>query len=136
MTRIITVKRIRSPAPGSINDDIDYICKSLGYFSQRDKQETAGKIFRLLVTECCSDSEGLSSDDIAERLKLSRGSIIHHLNSFITTGIAIKEQNRYRLRSSSLQKCIDEIKEDINRILKQMTKIATEIDVKLGHYYR
>jgi predicted transcriptional regulator len=136
MVKIVTVKKIRSPAPGNISNDIDFICKSLGYFSLRDKQETAGRIFRLLVTECCSDSEGLSSDDIAERLELSRGSIVHHLNSFISTGIVVKERNMYRLRSTSLQKCIDEIKEDINRIFKQMTKIANEIDEKLGHYYR
>jgi len=108
----------------------------LGYFSLRDKQETAGRIFRLLVKECCGDSEGLSSDDIADRLELSRGSIVHHLNSYISSGLVLKEHNLYRLRSASLQKCIDEIKADIDRIFKQMTKIATEIDEKLGHFYR
>jgi predicted transcriptional regulator len=136
MAQSITIKKVRSPAPGRIEDDIDYICRSLGYFSLRDKQETAGKIFRLLVKECCGDSEGLRSDDIAEQLNLSRGSIVHHLNSFISTGLVMKENNLYRLRSASLQKCIDEIKSDIDRIFKQMTKIANEIDEKLGHYYR
>lgn len=136
MVQIVTVKKVRSPAPGSINDDIDFICKSLGYFSQRDKYDTAGRIFRLLVKECCGDKEGLSSDDIADRLELSRGSIVHHLNNFIDTGIVLRERNIYRLRSASLQKCIDEIKVDIDRIFKQIIKIATDIDDKLGHYYR
>lgn len=136
MKQSITIKRVRSPAPGSVNDDIDFICKSLGYFSQRDKQDTAGKIFRLMVKECCSEADGLSSDDIADRLELTRGSIVHHLNNFMATGLVIKERNIYRLRSSSLQKCIDEIKEDIDRILKHMIKIANEIDEKLGNYYR
>ena len=136
MAQIVTIKRVSSPAPGSLNDDIDFISKSLGYFSQRDKNDTAGRIFRLLVTECCSDSEGLTSDDIGKRLNQSRGSIVHHLNNFITTGLLVKESNLYRLRSNSLQKCIDEIKEDINRIFKQMTKIAIEIDERLGNYYR
>ncbi len=136
MKQSITIKRVRSPAPGSLNDDIDFICKSLGYFSQRDKQDTAGKIFRLMVKECCSDADGLSSDDIADRLELTRGSIVHHLNNFMATGLVIKESNMYRLRSSSLQKCMDEIREDIDRILKHMIKIANEIDEKLGNYYR
>lgn len=136
MAQTITVKKVRSPAPGSLDEDIDFICKSLGYFSQRDKQDTAGKIFRLMVKECCSDSVGLSSDEIANRLELTRGSIVHHLNNFIATGVVIKEHNTYRLRSSSLQKCIDEIREDIDRIFNHMIKIANEIDDKLGHFYR
>jgi len=136
MARTVLVKKINSPAPGDINEDIDFICKSFGYFSLRDKQDSAGKIFRLLVKEACGNDEGISSEDIARELALSRGAIVHHLNSFISTGLVIKEYNKYRLRSGSLQKSIEEIKEDIDRIFKQMTKIAVEIDDKLGNYYR
>jgi predicted transcriptional regulator len=132
----VLVKKMRSPAPGNIDEDIDFICKSFGYFSLRDKQDSAGRIFRLLVKEACGNDEGISSDDIANELTLSRGAIVHHLNSFISTGLVIKESNRYRLRSGSLQKSIEEIKDDIDRIFKQITKIAEEIDEKLGNYYR
>jgi len=136
MARTVLVKKIRSPAPGDIDEDIDFICKSFGYFSLRDKQDSAGRIFRLLVKEACGNDEGISSDDIANELALSRGAIVHHLNSFISTGLVIKEFNKYRLRSGSLQKSIEEIKDDIDRIFKQMRKIAEEIDEKLGNYYR
>jgi predicted transcriptional regulator len=136
MSRAVLVRKIRSPAPGDIDEDIDFICKSFGYFSLRDKQDSAGKIFRLLVKEACGNDEGVSSDDIANELTLSRGAIVHHLNSFISTGLVIKEYNRYRLRSGSLQKSIEEIKEDIDRIFRQMRKIAIDIDEKLGNYYR
>lgn len=136
MPKQIIIKKIRSPAPGNIENDIDYLCKSLGYFSQRDKQVTAGKIFRLLVKEACEPEECLTSDDIAEKLNLTRGAIVHHLNSFMSAGIVVKEHNRYRLRSASLQKSIEEIRQDIDRILEQMIKIAIEIDEKLGYYYR
>jgi predicted transcriptional regulator len=136
MQKQILIKKIRSPAPGNLNDDIDYLCKSLGYFSRRDKQDTAGKIFRLLVKEACEPENCLTSDEIAEKLDLTRGAIVHHLNSFISSGIVIKEQNRYRLRSVSLQKSMEEIRSDIERIMDQMIKIAIEIDEKMGHYYR
>ena len=136
MAQLITVKKVRSPAPGNINDDIDFICKSFGYFSLRDKQDTAGKIFRLFVKECCSNIEGLTSDDIAENLDISRGSVVHHLNNFIKTGLVVKENNLYRLRSSSVQKAMEEVLLDINRIFTQINKIAVDIDEKLGHYYR
>jgi predicted transcriptional regulator len=136
MSQEILIRKIRSPAPGNLNDDIDYLCKSLGYFSQRDKLDTAGKIFRLLVTEACEPNKCMTSDDIAERIHRSRGAVIHHLNSFISSGIVVKEHNTYRLRSPSLQKSMEEIRTDIERIMDQMIKIATEIDDKLGHYYR
>lgn len=136
MPQRIIIKKIRSPKPGNINDDIDYLCKSLGYFSQRDKQDTAGKIFRLFVRETCEPEKCLTSDEIADKLNLTRGAIVHHLNSFISAGIVVKEHNSYRLRSVSLQKSMEEIRADIDRIMEQMIKIAIEIDVKLGHYYR
>ena len=136
MSRIVTVKRVRSPPPGNIEDDIDFICRSFGYFSLRDKQATAGRIFRLIVKEGCGDKDGLCSDDLSEKLELSRGAILHHLNNFIKSGLIVKENNSYRLRSQSLQKSIEEIKIDIDRIFNQMIKISKEIDEKLGHYYR
>jgi predicted transcriptional regulator len=132
----IIIKKIRSPVPGSLNEDIDYICKSFGYFSPRDKQDTAGKIFRLLVKETCNTKIGLSSDEIANELKLTRGTIIYHLNNFISAGLVVKENNKYRLRSQSIQKIIEEIRADIDRITGQMMKIALDIDNKLGNYYR
>lgn len=136
MSRSVQVKKVRSPAPGNIEEDIDYICKSFGYFTLRDKQNSAGRIFRLIVREGCGDKDGLCSDILAEKLELSRGAILHHLNNFIKSGLIIKENNSYRLRSQSLQKSIEEIKIDIDRIFNQMIKISKEIDEKLGHYYR
>ena len=136
MARQISLKKVNPPAPGNLRHDIDFVCKSFGYFSQRDKQDTAGKIFRLLVRQATGNSEGLSSDEIADQLDLTRGAIVHHLNSFISTGLVIREHNTYRLRSQSLQKSIEEIKQDINRIFIQMLKIASEIDDKLGNFYR
>ena len=136
MARNVQVKKVRSPAPGNIEEDIDYICKSFGYFTLRDKQKSAGRIFRLIVREGSGDKDGLCSDDLAEKLELSRGAILHHLNNFIQSGLIVKENNSYRLRSQSLQKSIEEIKIDIDRIFNQMIKISKEIDEKLGHYYR
>ncbi|MDH7507110.1 MAG: helix-turn-helix domain-containing protein [Candidatus Thermoplasmatota archaeon] len=136
MTKEITIKKIEVPAAGSLDDDIDYVCKSFGYFTERDKQDTAGRIFQLLVKEACGSQKGMTSDEIAERLNLTRGAIVHHLNNFISTGLVIHSHKTYKLRAQSLQKSIEEIKEDIDRIITQILKIASEIDMKLGNLYR
>ncbi|MDH7517561.1 MAG: helix-turn-helix domain-containing protein [Candidatus Thermoplasmatota archaeon] len=136
MTDQIIIKKIELPAAGNLNDDIDYICKSFGYFTERDKKDTAGRIFQLLVKEACGSEKGLTSDEIARRLNLTRGAIVHHLNNFISTGVVVRARNMYHLRAQSLQKSIEEIKEDIDRIIAQMLKIASEIDSRLGNPYR
>jgi len=136
MTQKVQVKKIQAPAPGNLDTDIDFICKSFGYFSQRDKQDTAGKIFRLLVKEASGKSPGLRSEDIALNLDVTRGAIIHHMNNFLSAGLVIKERNTYRLRCQSLQRCIEEVKDDMDRIFKRMMQIANEIDERLGNYYR
>jgi DNA-binding MarR family transcriptional regulator len=136
MASRIIIRKIDLPAAGSLDDDIDYVCRSFGYFSDRDKQDTAGRIFQLLVKEACGNNKGLNSDEIAERLNLTRGAIVHHLNSFITAGLVVRQRNVYKLRSQSLQKSIEEVQEDIERILGEMLRIANEIDGKLGNRYR
>ena len=136
MARRVHVRKLETPAPGNVDSDIDFICKSFGYFSQRDKNDTAGKIFRLLVKETSGGSHGLRSDEIAMQLNLTRGAIIHHMSSFLSAGLVVKEKNMYRLRSQSVQRCIEEVKEDMDRIFKRMIQIANEIDERLGNYYR
>jgi predicted transcriptional regulator len=136
MPRRLILKKVDIPPPGNLVEDIDFICRSFGYFSKRDKKDTAGQIFRLLVKEGCGESKGLSSDEIAERLELTRGAIIHHINSFISSGLVVKNRNIYRIRCTSLQKSIEEIKDDINHMFTELFKIAKDIDNNLGHYYR
>ena len=131
----IRLKKIQTPAPGSLTGDIDFICQSFGYFSQRDKNNTAGRIFRLLVKDT-AEGEGLTSDEIADKLDLSRGAIVYHLNNFMAAGLVVKEKNKYRLRSQSLQKSIEEIRQDTQRIFNEMLKIAEAIDDELGNFYR
>jgi predicted transcriptional regulator len=136
MVKQIVLKEISTPPAGNIDDDIDYICKSFGYFTLRDKQESAGKIFRLLVKNYTDDATGLTSDEIGEQVNLSRGSIVYHLNNLISTGLVVRNYNKYRLRYGSIQRCLESIKYEIDQMFTQMMKIALDLDKSLERYYR
>lgn len=132
----IRLRKIRTPPAGSIDNDIDFICRSFGYFSKRDKNNTAGRIFQYIIKKTAENNEGVTSDEIANELDLTRGAIVYHLNDFISAGLVIRERNLYRLRSHCLKKSIDEIRNDTQRIFNEMMKIAEEIDEELGIFYR
>ncbi len=136
MHRAIKIKKINLPKKGNIEDDIAFLCKSLGHSSNRDKNDTAAKIFRIIVQKGVAEDRGIKSEDIAKEIGVTRGAIVHHLNSFIKSGIIVKEKNTYRLRSQCLKKSIEEIKYDFERIFDELIKIAEDIDETLGYFYR
>ena len=132
----IKLRRLRVPPAGNLDNDIDFICQSFGYFTKRDKNNTAGRIFQYIIKKTAEDAEGVTSDEIANELDLTRGAIVYHLNNFISAGLIVRERNLYRLRSHCLKKSIDEIRNDAQRIFNEMMKIAEEIDEELGVFYR
>ena len=136
MERNITIKKVNLPPPGDFGLDVDFICRSLGYFSERDKSGTAGKIFRMVVKDTSDGLNGFTSDMIAGKLNLSRGAVVHHLNSFVRAGLVLRKNNRYVLRDQSLQKTIKEVQRDSDRLFSDLLKISKDIDDMLGNHYR
>ena len=74
----------------------------------------------------------LTSDELASKLSLSRGTIIHHINKLMESGIVIHEGNRYTLRVENLKALIDEVEKDIRRACDDLKEVAKEIDERLG----
>ena len=71
---------VRKLATADVERDFEWICRSFGFLESRDKQKTAYRIFRDIV-EAARNNKGVSSDELAEKLSLSRGTMIHHLKS-------------------------------------------------------
>lgn len=107
--------------------DLEWLCKSLGFLEHRDKKKTAFRILRLLL-EAARESKGLTSDELAERLSLTRGTMVHHLNKMIRSGLVIYHEGTYKLRGRSLKTTIEEAHRDINRIFENLYKVAESID--------
>ena len=103
---------------------------SLGLFGERDKDKSAFRIF-LELLKAAKRGQPLSSDDLAEMLGLTRGTVIHHINNLITAGIVVYDGKRYWLREPKLEVLLDEIRRDLDRTIDDLKRTAKEIDETL-----
>ena len=106
----------------------------LGFLESRDKEKTAAKVFKALL-ESMKQKKGLPSDELAEKTGLTRGTMVHHLNKMIQSGLAVHREGRYELRGMSLQRTVQEIKRDIERVFEDIEHIAKSIDENLNLKY-
>lgn len=127
----ITIINIRKPAVKNINQELQWFGTSLGLFNLRDRDKSCFRIFIELL-KAAKYKIPLSSDELAYRLSLSRGTVIHHINKLMDAGIVIYYKNRYMLRVDNLEALIDEVEKDIKRTCENLKSIAKEIDTTLG----
>ena len=128
MIRRVTVVRIRRGAEGNVNADLQWLGNSLGLFGLRDKDSSCFRIFITLVKKA---DNPLSSDDIAERLDLSRGTVVHHLIKLMDSGIVVREKEGYILREQSLLRLIEDVKRDTESVFAELKEVAKEIDERI-----
>jgi len=127
----ITVVRSKPPQFQTVNDELQWFAGSLGLFNLRDKDRTSFRIFIELV-KLARQNEVISRDELAQRLGLTRGTIVHHLNKLLEAGIITNNRNRYELRVSNLEALVDVIEEDFQKSIAQLRLVARNIDNKLG----
>ena len=127
----ITIINVRKPAYRNINDELQWFGTSLGLFNLRDKDKSCFRIFIELL-KAARTKKGLTSDELAEKLKLTRGTVIHHLNKLMESGLVIHSKNQYLLRVDNLKALIEEVEKDIQRTTTDLKKIAEDIDKWIG----
>lgn len=127
----ITIIRYRRPAKKSLNDELQYFGDSLGLFGERDKDRSCFRIFIELL-KSTRKNRAMSSDEIALKTNLSRGTVIHHLHRLIEAGLVIQDQGRYLLRAGNLKAVMEEVEKDVNRTMDDLKNIADEIDDGMG----
>ncbi len=123
----ITIVKVRHPKRKDLNDQLQFLGSSLGLFNSRDKDRSMFRIFIELLKVARRD-KGLSSDELASQLKLTRGTVIHHLNKLMECGLVLRSGNSYHLRESSLRSVVDEVEKDLGRTLQDVKVVAREID--------
>ena len=131
MSQRITIVHLRRKGSENINEELQWLGNSLGLFNLRDKDSSCFRVFITLVRKA-KRNEPLSSDTIAERLDLTRGTVVHHLNRLIDAGLVVREKEGYLLRENSLHNIVRDIHRDLENFFEELERAAEEIDEKLG----
>lgn len=127
----IVIRRVERPFSQDPLDELNWICQSLGFFEEIDSRKTASAVFREIV-KATEEGVGLTSTAIADRVQMSRGSVINHLNNLLRSGLIVRDGRYYTARSKSIYRVIEEIEEDIDRIFTKMKRAAQELDRQIG----
>ncbi len=127
----ITIIQSRRPPKQNINDKLQALANSLGLFNLRDKDNSCFRIFIELIKAAKTEQQ-LTSDELAYKLGLSRGTIVHHLNKLIESGLIIVKKNRYFLRVNNLKQLISEVERDLDNTMRDLKALAGELDDQLG----
>ena len=130
MKRFI-VAEIKKPRDKGLDTDIEWMCECLGIVTPRDRDRTSTKILRVML-RAAKEDEGLSSDDIAGKVGVTRGTVVHHIKRYISSGVVVKHHTTYELRTNSLRDTLNEIELDMERTIRRMKQIAREIDDEMG----
>ena len=80
----------------------------------------------------CDHGSTDKTPEIAEKLGLSRGTVVHHLAKLMDSGIVLREREGYILRESNMQDLIKDLHHDMERMFSELKDVAKEIDLKLG----
>lgn len=129
--RRITIIRERVSPADNINDELQWLANSLGLFSERDRDSSCFRLFIELV-KASKQERMLSSDELAYKLRLSRGTVIHHINKMMESGVVVSEKRRYTLRQGSLKRLVEIVEKDVEETMSNMKKVAEDIDKELG----
>lgn len=127
----ITIWKLRRENSDNVNRELQWLGNSLGLFNLRDRDSSCFRIFICLVRKA-KRNEPISSDQIADQLHLTRGTVVHHLIRLMDSGLVIKEGRRYILRERDLLQVIKDLQRDMEFVFSELNEVAKEIDQKLG----
>ena len=130
MRRIFTLSW-RDRTGGDINTDLQWLCHSLGLFPVRDYNSSMYRLFIELIKDRKTDTVS-SSDVLAVRVGLSRGTVVHHLNKMIDSGITVRLHEGYALKEESVQGMVAHMRTRVEELFDDIEDVARRIDEQLS----
>src|SRR3990167_3267311 len=107
----ITIIRVTRPPQRNINDELQWFGTSLGLFGTRDKEKSCFRVF-LELLKSAKRHHILSSDELAVRTNLSRGTVVFHLHKLMEAGLVVPTPEGYILRVNNLQAVVEQLRKD------------------------
>jgi DNA-binding MarR family transcriptional regulator len=129
--RKITIIKHNKPERKNLNQDLQWFSNSLGLFGERDKERSCFRIF-IEIVKGARRKIHYTSDELALKTNLTRGTVVHHLNKLIEKGLIIFNNGRYILRVNNLEDLTKEIRKEMNTVLEELQSMAKELDKELG----
>ena len=130
-TRITIVRAHGKPDHTNINELLQWLGGSLGLFNPRDKDKSCYRVFLALIKDLKGRGHGLTSDELALETKLTRGTVVHHLNRLMDSGIVISDRGYYALRVDSLEQLVAEVQAGVDKAFSSMKDVARYLDDRL-----
>lgn len=130
--RKITIIQTSSPPRTNVNEQLQWIGGSLGLFSPRDKDKSCFRIFITLL-KSAKRGEELTSEALADQTGLTRGTVVHHLNKLMSSGLVESYRGKYVLRVRNLEDLTGKLQEDLEATIEGLKEVAAEIDRQLNY---
>ncbi len=130
MMQELRLRQVHKPASKDPDNDIEWLCHSLGLCAGRDLDQISTQIVTQILARTANAP--ISSQLLADELGLTVGRVNHHLRNLIDSGLLHREKRRILLRGGSLKAAVQEVRRDAERILDDIETVAEEIDLKLG----
>ncbi len=80
------------------------------------------------LVKAVKQEQGLTSEELAQKLGLTRATVVHHLNTLMERGIIVHRANQYIIRGDKLTELVEDIQRDVERQLVEIKKAAEELD--------
>ena len=130
MHQRLTLHNIPRPPRNNLNEEIYWLCDTLGLSAGRDLDNLSTQIV-LAVLERSVES-GISSDELSCLLAVTSGRVNHHIRNLSRSGIIYRERRLVHLRRRNLRDSIRELRRDADRIFDELEQVAGEIDSLVG----
>ncbi len=129
--RYISLRYVEYEDGYNVNELIQWFGKSIGLFGPRDREKSCFRLFVELF-KAGANNKALTSDELASLLSLSRGTVVHHLDRLMETGLVASRKNRYSIKEKTFEELIDAIEEDISSMIKNLKVASKKLDENLA----
>jgi len=127
MKQKIIIQNIDKPRKNKIKEEVRWICDSLGLVRGRDLEDISFRIMYELL-DLFSDEKLVSTESIANSLKIEPPRINHHVRTMMESGIILREKRKIALRGGSLTNAIEEMKRDSDQMFNRLLEVSKKID--------